>query len=246
MSWRLPECWIEVNTGHQYRGIAKASNLFELSRERAIFLGHSKTGRSPGWEPVKEIRGLPDDVSDEVQLAFENFSANVDTTYLTLEELKNIDLEKPIGFPEPESDGMVDQRGVEIYLMHEDEEYEYSRKIHRAIQEDVKLSLKKQAPVEMELGRKEVNGKIRLKPWVQIEGDKPKYYDKESEYYKTEWEKVSGSLKAEQKKRKHFAYDLPNLIEFMETFTGERFDWLSVTKPVEEQDVRIVFYSESW
>lgn len=82
--------------------VAKPWPMFpSLEMAKAFLFGRAKYGPLPGWEPVRELRGIPDDLSSDVELRREASDMTVaDPTWLTLGELRSIDLDVPMGIPD--------------------------------------------------------------------------------------------------------------------------------------------------
>lgn len=104
MGWDVPDMYIETSFegSDHWQFVAKPWNMFTgLEYCKAFLLGHGKYGKMPGWEPVTELRGLPDDTSKDLSRLIKSYEDKIkDPTYITLSELENIDLEEEIGLPE--------------------------------------------------------------------------------------------------------------------------------------------------
>lgn len=107
MGWDVPEMYIERAIGSdsepQHWGlIGKPWYLFgSLEYSKVFLLGHGKYGPQPGWDPARELRGLPDNPSSEVARLREMSDREItDATWLTLSELESINLDIPVGLPD--------------------------------------------------------------------------------------------------------------------------------------------------
>lgn len=125
MGWDVPSMYIESSFegSDHWQFVAKPWNMFTgLEYSKAFLLGHGKYGKIPGWDPVTELRGFPDNQSKDLSKLIESYGDKIkDPTYMNLSELENIDLEKEIGMPE---------KGIEeMMLKNWDRYYNFRKKL---------------------------------------------------------------------------------------------------------------------
>lgn len=109
MSWDVPEMYIERSLGKESENkiwslVAKPWPMFTgLEYCKTFLLGHGKYGSYPAWEPVNRLKGLPENRSKTLNDLIEAYDYEIkDATYLTLSELKEIDLEQKMDAPDAE------------------------------------------------------------------------------------------------------------------------------------------------
>lgn len=107
MGWDVPSMYIErtaLPSEIRWELVAKPTNMIGLlAYPKAFLLGHGKYGPKPGWEPVEKLRGLPQDLSDDVSRLAETATREpTDPTWYSFDELQEIDLDEPMGLPDNE------------------------------------------------------------------------------------------------------------------------------------------------
>lgn len=130
MSWDEPYIYVESTLSQPDLHISSTRHLLMKASEmypsvdywKPLLLGHAKYASYPHWDPIKPIRGEPEEVSKDLDIILSQESNaggtrrdNLQTiTWYTLEELMNVEFEERIGNTEPKKS----YRGTTYEISH--------------------------------------------------------------------------------------------------------------------------------
>lgn len=198
----------ESSRSESYNGILRADSLFWAKRWKAFLLGYEKYGPKNCWDPVKPLRGRPENHSPLLEGIFERRSENQvedmekSMTWYTLEELKGIDLEEDVGVPD-DPDNWTDYKYTVDTFIHGVERdpkvpyaWFHSETIQQALEEGGEIDIEVTEDDELPVDQREKQGK-------QVS------------------ETRSATLEVRKRKRKDYATNFQKLINLMEDFRTE-------------------------
>jgi hypothetical protein len=241
MSWRMPEFWIEVDS-YTVRPLLRANTLFATQRWKTFLLGHQKYGPKASWQPEKELKGLPQDVSENIKREAEECNYSY-ATYYTLNELEEIDLDEEMRVPtleQLERNKDNHKYGVKFEIIKPDGE-EYGYFPWNALPAEKRVDAIENGSVKLE-------GFLREGSFSTNAEDLVKDSERMSREDTPEPEKVTVTLDAEVKKKKDYATDFQEMIDLLnELRTSEDIQGnFNIQKGEEEQiskeDFRLVIW----
>lgn len=203
----------------------------DVARWKAFLLGHSKASSKECWRPEKPLRGLPEyrnewlsyliQKNKEDDVASEEEMDKV-FTYYTLKELKEIDLDEPIGVPENPVKPSDYKYCLDLEMEVESEWRQYGlNSLHNFRVETLEKAVEADSPIQ-----------IRIK--------EEKFGPKEE----TLTDKTGGEtrLRATPRKKRYYSERFPELVNLLsEIYENKSFDLKhSDNRDISEDDIRLI------
>ena len=261
--WNPTNIWVEIEVGNGWFPVMKANHVFGCShRWRTFLLGHQKYGSKECWSPEKPLRELPDNLS---QLVKNDLQATVDesnedylehittlseitSTYYTLQELKDIDLDEEIGYPENPDKVSEYEYCVDCILEYEGSEYELNLYFFRS--DTIREALNQGGTKEIEVCPHAIEREIpcTLDEWIMAKEAKEKYESQnldpkdyelliDEKKLEEKPETSEATLRVIPKKKKSHGHGFKEFISILDKIKREAFDKRMVDG---DQKIRVV------
>lgn len=206
-------------------------NYDELAYWKVFLLGFSKYSSKECWNPEKPLKGLPEYRNDWLyNLVESNKKEGVASeeemdkvfTYYTLKELKEIDLDEPVGLPENPESWDDYSRCLDLKMNVEGEWVQYGlNRLSNFGVETLKRAVESDNPIKIRI--EEENFGSREESLVNKTGGKTK-------------------LKAKPRKKRYYGKRFPKLVSLLsEIYENNSFELKhSNYQDISEDDIRLI------